>query len=159
MLDLSISLVNHNNRQLLDECLHSIYENTPKISFDVFVVDNASTDGGADTVRLKYPQVNLVVNRSRQGFAANHNQILLHSRGRYALILNEDTVILPHALDMMVTFMDDHPEAGAVGPRVLNPDGTLQRTWMTRVSPLTFFWYTSPFCKRVLDRFLDVNRF
>jgi GT2 family glycosyltransferase len=127
-VDLTVSIVNTNNRDLLQECLRSLFESTRRISLEVYVVDNACTDGSAEMVEQEFPQVHLIRNSRRLRFCANHNLALRQGTGRYLLILNEDTVISPGAFDDLVVFMDAHPEAGAAGVTVLNPDGTLQYT-------------------------------
>lgn len=123
MIDLTISIVNTNNKVLLEECLSSVFENTSTISVEVYVIDNASNDGSAEMVRTGFPQVSLIENESRKGYAQNHNQALRKSKGRFVCILNEDIVIYPNALDRMVEFMDRHPDVGAIGPQVLRGDG------------------------------------
>jgi len=133
-VDLTISIVNHHNRELLKHCLESIFGNTHRVSTEVYVVDNASTDGSSEMVREEFPQVNLLINAEHLGFSANHNQVLGRAAGRHTLILNEDTVIQAGALDKMVEFMDEHPESGALGCLLLNKDGTIQ--------PSCFEFYT-----------------
>jgi len=127
MTDLSIIIVNTNNRKILEECLGSIHKNTHKISFEIILTDNASTDGSQDMVRMKFPRVNLIQNTENAGFIRASNQGLRIYRGRYAILLNDDTVVKDGALDKMVKFMDEHPGAGAGGPKLLNTDGTPQR--------------------------------
>jgi len=100
-------------------------------------VDNASTDGSAEMVRAQFPNARLIVNESRQGFAQNHNQVLRRAQGRYWLILNEDTYLVNDAVDQMAAFMDQHPEAGGVNCRILNPDGSLQDSCFLRPAVLS----------------------
>ena len=132
---LSISLVNTNNKPLLRECLQSLYEQEHGVVFETVLVDNVSTDGSAEMVRDEFPQVRLIINETRHGFGANHNQAIRESRGGYVLVLNEDTVIRPGALRSMCDFLDEHPDAGAVGCRLENPDGTLQKSCYKFPSP------------------------
>lgn len=127
-VDLTISIVNHSNRELLEQCLHSIFENTVRTSIEVFVVDNASSDGSTQLIKEEFPQVNLLINKVVLGFSANHNQVLRKAAGRYSLVLNEDTIVLPEALDKMVELMDTHPQAGAVGCKILNQHGEVQNS-------------------------------
>src|SRR6266851_9998007 len=125
--DLTVSLVNTNNRELLEACLESLFAQAGcGLDTEIYVVDNVSTDGSAQMVAERFPSVKLICNSKREGFGANHNKVLRIGTGRYFLVLNEDTVILEGALDRLVRFADEHPEAGVVGPRVLNPDGSLQ---------------------------------
>lgn len=125
-MDLTISIVNINLKDMLRDCLKSIYENTREVDFEVYVVDNASTDDSVEMVRSEFPGVKLILVDTVQGFAANHNQVLRVGLGRYLLILNNDTVVMPGAFDCIVEFMDEHPEAGAVGGKLLNADGSIQ---------------------------------
>ncbi len=125
-VDLTISIINTNNRDLLRNCLRSIFENTRRISLEVYVVDNACTDGSAEMVEAEFPQVRLIRNETRLGFCANHNQVLGVGTGRYLMILNEDILVLPEAFDYLVEFMDIHPEAGIAGPKLLNANGSFQ---------------------------------
>ena len=125
-VDLTISIINTNNRDLLRECLRSLFEGTQHTSIEVYVVDNVCTDGSAEMVEQEFPQVRLIRNSRRLRFCANHNQVLGQGQGRYLLILNEDTVIPSGAFDELVTFMDGCEDAGAAGVTVLNADGTLQ---------------------------------
>lgn len=127
--DIVVSLVNTNNRKLLEPCLESLFgQSTGKYSMEVWLVDNVSTDGSVDMVRSRFPSVKIIENQSREGFGANHNKILSTTKGRFYLVLNEDTVILDHAVDRLVEFADAHPNAGIVGPKTFNPDMTLQQT-------------------------------
>lgn len=128
-MDLSVAIVSWNTRDLLDACLESVYATTGGIEFEVIVVDNASSDGSAEMVRSKYPQVRLVPNAENVGFVKANNQAWPVSSGRHFLLLNPDTICHDSALPTLVRFLDEHPDAGAVGPLVLNPDGTLQYSW------------------------------
>jgi GT2 family glycosyltransferase len=127
MYDLSIIIVNTNNKKLLEACLYSIYASTHKISFEIIVVDNNSTDGSQAMVRRHFPEVILVENEENLGFIKASNQGLRIFRGRYALLLNDDTTVKEGAFDYMVEFMDKNLKVGACGPKLLNPNGTLQR--------------------------------
>ena len=126
MIKLSIIIVSWNVRALLQKCLASIYRET-KQPVEVIVVDNASIDGSADLVAKEYPQVKLIRNAKNLGFARANNQGVKSARGEYVIFLNDDTEIKSSALDTMVDFLDRHPEAGIIGARLLNSDGSLQR--------------------------------
>ena len=134
MLDLSIVIVNFNTCDLLRDCLNSIYRGEGQLRFNVVVVDNASPDRSAKMVEAEFPQVILITNQVNGGFAYANNQGLrqvgFNSDGspqlnapRYALLLNPDTLLPSTALADIVTFMDSHPEAGAVGPEREQPAG------------------------------------
>jgi N-acetylglucosaminyl-diphospho-decaprenol L-rhamnosyltransferase len=124
--DISISLVNTDNRDLLLDCLRSLGGAARSVSLQTIVVDNASTDGSADAVEAEFPGVEVVRRERRNGFGANHNEGIRRSRGRYVLILNEDTVLHEGMLDAMCRFMDENPEIGVTGPRIYYPDGSVQ---------------------------------
>ncbi|MCI0476914.1 MAG: glycosyltransferase family 2 protein [Anaerolineales bacterium] len=166
-LDLSICIVTYKTRALLDECLASIYQNTNNIQFEIIVVDNNSQDGTLEMVRGKYPQVRLISNPHNANFARGTNQALQVSGGRYALWLNNDTVVLPGALDDLIRFMDSHPDCGICTPKVLNRDLTLQkqcrRSFATPwdlfcyFSGLATFFPTSSFFARYLMTYKDEN--
>jgi len=132
---LSISLVNTNNCKLLRVCLHSLYDVDHGVEFETILVDNVSNDGSPEMVRTEFPQVKLMENTYRMGFAANHNQAIAASVGEYVFVLNEDTVVRPGALKALCDFLDTHPDVGAVGPRLENPDGTLQKSCYRFPSP------------------------
>ncbi len=134
MIDLSIVIVNWNTRDLLAQCLQSVYETVRELEFEVFVVDNASSDGSTTMVKKEFPQVKLIENNENVGFARANNQAIAQSQGRYVLLLNSDTLVLPGAIDRVVAFMDQHWEVGAAGCAVLNPDGTLQLSHKTAFS-------------------------
>lgn len=129
MRDLSIVIVNWNTRDLLAQCLQSVYDTTGSLDFEVVVVDNASTDGSQAMVRNHFPQAQLIENQKNEGFARANNQAICASRGRYILLLNSDTIVQLGALEAMVHFADRHPEAGIVGCKLLNADGSLQPSW------------------------------
>jgi N-acetylglucosaminyl-diphospho-decaprenol L-rhamnosyltransferase len=126
VLDMSIVLVCWNNKAYLDPCLKSLYAGGVKCSFDVVVVDNGSIDGSQQMLLDKYPDVKLIQNECNVGLSRASNQGIEATRGRYVLLLNNDTIIDGPSLDRLVEFLDAHPEAGAVGGKLLNPDGSFQ---------------------------------
>lgn len=136
---LSIILVNWNTREILRNCLQSIYTYTLGLPFEVFVVDNGSSDGSAQMVQENYPQAILLANSDNKGFAAANNQALALARGDYVLLLNSDTYLIDNSLLKAVEFAKRHPEAGMIGCRVLNADGTLQPTCFQYPSLLNLF--------------------
>ncbi|MGZ4430875.1 MAG: glycosyltransferase family 2 protein [Gaiellales bacterium] len=124
--DITISLVNTDNRELLLACLASLRGAARRVTLQTIVIDNASTDGSAEAVRAAYPQVEIVPVSRRQGFGANHNEAIRRARGRYVLILNEDTELHEASLDRLCDFLDRNPRVAAAGPRILYPDGREQ---------------------------------
>lgn len=125
-MDLSVIIVNWNVKDLLRDCLKSVYAHSQNLAMEVFVVDNNSSDRSADMVKGEFPGVRLIENDRNLGFATANNQAIRQSAGKYVLLLNPDTVVLDDALAELVGFMESHPDVGVVGPVVLNPDGTVQ---------------------------------
>lgn len=123
---LSIVIVSWNTRELLRKCLASIYAYPPDETFEIWVVDNASTDGSGEMVKQQFPEVNVIENQNNPGFAGANNQGIRQSCADYVLLLNPDTEVLPGALRTLMAFMKASPNVGACGSRVLNPDKSLQ---------------------------------
>lgn len=125
-MDISILIVNWNVRDLLARCLDSVFSEQNPFSFEVIVVDNASTDGSVEMLRKRFPQVTIIENQNNPGFAQGNIQAYASSIGRYILMLNPDTILQPGALDKLHDFLINHSDAAGVGPDLLNPDGTRQ---------------------------------
>lgn len=123
---ISIIIVSWNTARLLENCLDSVLANPPTSPFEIWVIDNASTDHSPRMVSQKFPQAHLIENRENLGFARANNQAIQRCAGKYILLLNPDTLVKPGALQALVDFLDKTPEAGAAGARILNPDGSLQ---------------------------------
>jgi GT2 family glycosyltransferase len=121
-LDVSVVIVNWNTRDILRDCLASVFAETKGLSFEVIVVDNGSTDGSVEMVRREFSQAILIANTENKGFGAANNEGIRWARGGYVLLLNSDTVILSRAIPEVVRFADQHPDVGAVGCRVLTQD-------------------------------------
>src|SRR5436190_18539747 len=113
--DLSIVLVCWNNLAYLEPCLRSLYQDAPHCRFDVVAVDNGSTDGSQEMLRRNYPDVRLIQNATNVGLGRASNQGIQATKGRYVLLLNNDTLVHGSMFDAMVSFLDQHPEAGAAG--------------------------------------------
>jgi len=126
VVDMSIVLVCWNNKAYLDPCLKSLYECGLKSTFDVIVVDNGSTDGSQQMLAEKYPDVMLIQNEGNVGLGKASNQGIEATKGRYVLLLNNDTLVNGFALDVLVEYLDANPEAGATAGKLLNPDGSFQ---------------------------------
>ncbi|MDR3710323.1 MAG: glycosyltransferase family 2 protein [Capsulimonadaceae bacterium] len=124
--DLTISLINHSNPDMLRDCLRSLYKSAHEVTFDVWVIDNATDGCLVSELREEFPEMRWFFNKQRMGFSTNHNQVLAISTSRYTCILNDDTIIHDGAFDALVRYMDANPRVGMVGPRVLNPDGSQQ---------------------------------
>ena len=139
-MNLSIVIVNWNTCELLAQCLDSIFAHPPGGDFEVWVVDNDSQDGSREMVQDRFPMVHLVANGENPGFARANNQALRRACGKYILLLNPDTLVTPGALERLVRFMEENPEAGGAGPRLLNPDLTLQESCYPRPTLFSEFW-------------------
>jgi GT2 family glycosyltransferase len=125
-LDLTIIIPNCNTQLLLRDCISSIYEHTGGITFEVICVDDASGDGSADMVAQLFPEVILVRNQTNQSYVKNTNLGMRMSRARYACHLNSDTLLIGNAFQALVRYMDENPQVAACGPRLLNPDRSVQ---------------------------------
>lgn len=154
-VDVTVSIVNWNTKAELRVCLDSVLAQT-SVSFEVTVVDNASSDGSAEMVASEYDdRVCLVSNPENRGFGAAHNQSIARSNGRYVFLLNPDCRMLdPNALSNMVSYLDENTDIGMLGPRVLNPDGSLQ--YSARRYPTPF---AAVFRHTILGRLFPNNRF
>ncbi|MEW6593512.1 MAG: glycosyltransferase family 2 protein [Thermodesulfobacteriota bacterium] len=135
--DLSIVIVNWNTRALLLDCLASVFHTVRDFSFEVFVVDNASSDGSVAAVRQEYPQVMLIENEKNLGFAAANNKALRRMTGRYALLLNTDAVLTEGAVVRLYHFMEAHPRVAMGCGQLLNANGTRQNSIANFPSLLT----------------------
>ena len=145
---LSIVILCWNDLKVIADCLSSIFVGTQSIEFEVIVSDNGSTDGSVEHIHKEFPQVRVLQNGDNLGFAKGNNVGIRVAKGHYVLILNPDTIVHPGALERWISFADRHPEAGAFGCRVLNPDGTFQKC--ARPFPSVFREWISAFCLRPL---------
>jgi len=128
-MDVSIIVVNWNTKDLLLDCLKSIYDTTTGLDIEVIVVDNGSQDGSSKGVKDTFPQVKLIQNSENKGFAMANNQALSIAAGRYILLLNSDAVLTDRSLAGLVTFMDKTPDAGVAACQYLNRDGSKQNSF------------------------------
>ena len=140
MVDLSVIIVSWNVRDLLQRCLQALVPSSKfqascsplnnlergTWNLELFVVDNASSDGSAAMVRQHFPQVQLIANESNLGFTHANNQGIAASQGRYVLLLNPDTAVVDDAVAMLLAFLEAHPDVGVVGPQLRYPDGSIQ---------------------------------
>jgi N-acetylglucosaminyl-diphospho-decaprenol L-rhamnosyltransferase len=124
-IDLTVVILSFNTRALLDECLTSVLENCASIAAEVCVVDSGSTDGSIELVRERFPTAELTVTSGFGGFSHANNLVLRRAAGRYALLLNSDTRLEGDALRRVVTYMDEHPDVGVLGVKLVKDDGTL----------------------------------
>ena len=123
MKDLSVIIVNYNVRHFLEQCLLSVEKALSGIDGEVWVVDNNSVDGSIEMVREKFPWVNLIENKKNAGFSAANNQAIRKSDAHYILLLNPDTVVEESTFTKSLQFMNDHPDAGALGVKMIDGKG------------------------------------
>jgi GT2 family glycosyltransferase len=126
-LELSIIIVNYNTCQLTIDALKSVYDSETKYTYEVILVDNHSSDNSVATIRAAYPHIPLIENEGNLGFSKANNQGIRRAKGRYILLLNSDTLLEPDTLQTMIQFMDDHPQAGASGCKLVLTDGSLDK--------------------------------
>ncbi|HLN53046.1 MAG TPA: glycosyltransferase [Lentimicrobium sp.] len=122
-MKLSIVIVNYNVRYFLEQCLHSVEEAISGIEAEVFVVDNNSVDGSNEMVSSKFPWVKLIANKENLGFSKANNQAISLANGEYILVLNPDTVLEHDTLHQCIRFMDNHPDAGGLGIKMVDGKG------------------------------------
>ncbi|MHC4430285.1 MAG: glycosyltransferase family 2 protein [Planctomycetota bacterium] len=127
-MDISIIIVSWNTKEVLRDCLRSVFGQAGGVDCEVIVVDNASTDGSVEMLKNDFGNVILMENAENRGFAAANNQAMAVAKGRYVLLLNSDTIVLEDCLADIVSFADANPQTAVVGCRVLNADRTLQPT-------------------------------
>ena len=124
----SVVIVGWNAKHYLELCLESLAKAPPRRSMEVLVVDNASTDGSVEMIEAKFPWVKLIKSSENLGFAKGNNVAIRQCQGRYIALVNPDVIVFPGCLDALADFLDENPKVGNVGPRVLNPDMSMQST-------------------------------
>jgi N-acetylglucosaminyl-diphospho-decaprenol L-rhamnosyltransferase len=161
MLDLSIVIVNWNVCDLLRDCLNSVQNTVHNITYEIIVVDSASSDASVDMVKSEFPNVKLLAQNENVGFTRGNNLGLAIATGRHLFLLNPDTVVLDHAVEQMVAYLDQNPTVGIVGAHTLNTDGTHQSTrrrFPTFTSALFESTWLQPYAPQsLLNRFYAVD--
>jgi GT2 family glycosyltransferase len=160
MEHVSVVIVNWNAGGALRACLGGLFATEGGEPHQVIVVDNASTDGSQASLSSTHPAVEIIQNATNLGFARAVNQGLRAARGQFAVVLNPDVILSPSALPRLLQFMASHPEAGVAGPRLLDPDGSVQGSarrdpsaWTAlfgRSAPLTRLFPNNPVSQREL---------
>ncbi len=136
-MDLSVVIVNYNTKHLLRDCLNSIHETLHSLSYEIIVVDNGSRDGSVQMLKKEFPRVHIIKNSENLGFGAANNQAFRIMSGRYALLLNADTVLTENAVGELFSFMENYPEAAIACGQLLNSDGSKQNSIACFPTPLT----------------------
>jgi N-acetylglucosaminyl-diphospho-decaprenol L-rhamnosyltransferase len=135
-MTLSIIIVSYNAPDDLQRCLESLHAAPPGIPHDITVVDNASTVGGLEAIRSRWPEVAFIALDRNRGFAAGNNAGIRATRGEWLLLLNSDTVVPAGALDTLVSRLLAHPLAAAAGPRLIDRSGRAELSFGPAMSPL-----------------------
>lgn len=141
-MKLSIVIVNYNVKFYVEQCIKSILRSDVDFPYDIWVVDNVSSDDSVSYLKVRFPEVHFIVNKENVGFSRANNQAIAASRSEYVLLLNPDTIVGEHVLSECVRFMDAHPQAGATGVAMLKDDGGF--AWESRRGLPTPF---TAFCK------------
>lgn len=126
-MDISVVIVSYNTQELLEKCLTSLTKSLKNLKSEIFVIDNNSLDESAGMVRKKFPRVNLIANKQNRGFAKANNQALTKVKGKYILILNPDTQIMPDTVAKMIEYMNNSSKVAVATCRVELPNGTLDK--------------------------------
>src|SRR5438270_5718445 len=122
---LSVIILSWNTRDLLRDCLTSVIGEAAGLETEIIVADNASSDGSVEMVRETFPNVRIIENKTNLGFAVANNRVFPLCRSDKILLLNSDTIVKPQALQIMVDFLDQHPDVGVVGPKLIHPHARL----------------------------------
>lgn len=133
---LSVIIINYKTPSLLKQCVKSIKKNTPSCDYNIIVVDNNSEDGSAEMIEDDFADVVLIANKENLGFPRAVNQAIRKSKSKYILLLNPDITVLKGSLDTMMKYMDEHESIAVLGPKLINPNGSIQYS--------CFKWFTSP---------------
>jgi O-antigen biosynthesis protein len=120
---ISVIIVNYNVEFFLEQCLNSVKKALERVSGEVFIVDNNSIDGSVDMVSSKFPEYHLIANKDNRGFSKANNQAIKKAKGEYILLLNPDTVVEEDTFEKVCQFLDQHPDAGGLGVRMLDGRG------------------------------------
>ena len=122
-MKLSVIIVNYNVKYFLEQCLYSAQKACASIDSEVFVVDNNSVDGSCQMVREKFPSATLIENQINKGFSTANNQAIKQAKGEYILLLNPDTIVEEDSFMKCIRFMDEHPDAGGLGVKMIDGKG------------------------------------
>lgn len=161
--DVSILIVHYNTPGLLRQTLKGIQKANPQVSHEVIVVDNNPAQRVNEMVKKEFPHVRLVVSDTNVGFGRGMNEAMKIAKGRYYLVYNPDILLSEGALESMVTYMDAHKDVGMLGPRLNNPDGSLQYSAYTFMPPTVILYRrvpilrSLPFAKRAVDAYMRVD--
>ncbi|MDP3888739.1 MAG: glycosyltransferase family 2 protein [bacterium] len=157
-MKISVIVVNYNTRDLLKDCLNSLFEKNKDVQLEVIVVDNYSSDGSGEMVQKDFPKVVLIENKKNLGFARGNNLGIKKASGEYVLLLNSDTQFVENSLCKMIEFMENKPKIGIASCQLTNKDGTLQASGgffptIFRVFAWMFFLDDLPYVSNFIKSF------
>jgi N-acetylglucosaminyl-diphospho-decaprenol L-rhamnosyltransferase len=152
---LTIIVTCYNTRDVVRDCLNSIYQHPPSGTYEIILVDDASTDGTSELVGTTFPEVRLLRNETNRNYSYSNNRALEQTRGQFVLLLNNDTLVPPLALDRMISFLRNRPEAGVVGCKLLNDDGTIQPSVKSLPNPAAAIFGA----RSIVSKLFPNNRF
>jgi GT2 family glycosyltransferase len=124
-MDLSVIIITYNEKELLASCLRSVLATSTDYKFETIVTDSGSTDGTRELMRDEFPNIKFLDNKKNLGFSKGNNVAIKQASGKYILLLNADTEIHVDTLDLSIKYMDAHPDVGAMGCKVILPNGKL----------------------------------
>ncbi len=165
-LDLTVIIISHNHEQYFKNCLASLFKYSEK-NFEVLFIENSLNQTIPEFIRKNYSNIKLFINKKPKGFAANCNFGIKTAKTKYILILNPDIEIKKNSIEKLYNFMEKHPKTMICGPKLLNPDGSLQYsarrfpnflTFITRRTPLRFFMKNLSINKKHLGCDLDHSK-
>lgn len=158
-MDLTIIILNYKNQGLVKQSLRNLLPNKIARPHEIIVVDNHSQDGCIEMVKTNFPEVKTIALEKNLGYAAGNNQALRRAKGEFILILNPDVAVMPDTIEKLYNFMCSHPRIGICGPRLINPDGSIQFScyrWPKFMTPFyrRTFLGKLPWAKKELARYL-----
>lgn len=163
MIDVSILIVHYNTPGLLRQTLKGIFRANPAVTYEVIVVDNNPACRVKEKIEAEFPQVKVLVSPCNVGFGQGMNLAMKVAVGRYLFVYNPDIILMPGALESLSRFMDEHANVGMVGPRLLNPDSSVQHSCYRFMEPMIIPYRRVPFlrrfsfAKRAVDAYLMVG--
>jgi GT2 family glycosyltransferase len=157
-MELSVIVVSYNTKNLLKQCLASVFKYTKGINFEVLVIDNASEDDSAAMIKKDFLQARLIENKKNLGFAAANNQGIKQAKGKYVLLLNSDTILKENSLRKMIDWMEKNKKVGVASCQLVYQDGSIQRTGgyfpnLLRIFSWMFFFDDLPLIKELIKPF------
>lgn len=123
----SVCIVTYNSKNIIERTISSIFEQTEGVKLDLFVVDNASSDGTADFIRSRFPQVRVIENRTNLGFGAAHNKVLPYLESKYHIVVNPDIILKNNAILKLCEYADEHENVGLLSPQIKFDNGKVQQ--------------------------------